>query len=102
MAGDDIFVHQRSIKSDGFRSLAVDEIVEYTLTQIKVSPAAHHLPVLNKSICFEVGTSGTGACAAVPRGAGAAQPRTCRCQRCLYYYAHGARGVRGARIRARG
>jgi cold shock CspA family protein len=81
-AGDDIFVHQRSIKSDGFRSLAVDEMVEYTLTEIKVSPLAHHLPVLNKSICFEVGTGAdAGAAVLVPVPLPVPVPR-CWCRRC--------------------
>ena len=38
--GDDVFVHHSAISGDGFKSLAEDQRVEFTITQGQKGPAA--------------------------------------------------------------
>ncbi len=45
-SGDDIFVHYSAINSDGFRSLAEGDRVEFTITQGQKGPAAGEVNVL--------------------------------------------------------
>ncbi len=39
-SGDDVFVHHSSIRSDGFRSLAEGQKVEFSVVQGQKGPAA--------------------------------------------------------------
>jgi CspA family cold shock protein len=41
--GPDVFVHFRSIKGDGFKSLAEGQKVEYTVTQGQKGPQADNV-----------------------------------------------------------
>jgi len=42
-AGQDVFVHYRSIEMDGFRTLAEGQAVEYDITDGEKGPQAEHV-----------------------------------------------------------
>ncbi len=44
--GDDVFVHFRAIKSEGYRSLSEGQIVEFTVTQGQKGPQAEDVTVI--------------------------------------------------------
>jgi CspA family cold shock protein len=44
--GDDVFVHFRAIRSDGYRTLAEGQLVEFTVTQGQKGPQAEDVTVV--------------------------------------------------------
>jgi CspA family cold shock protein len=44
--GDDVFVHFRAIKSDGYRSLSEGQVVEFTVIQGQKGPQAEDVTVV--------------------------------------------------------
>lgn len=46
--GDDVFVHFRAIKGDGYRSLEEGQRVEFTVTQGQKGPQADEVEVVDK------------------------------------------------------
>lgn len=44
--GDDVFVHFRAIRSEGYRTLAEGQLVEFTVTQGQKGPQAEDVTVI--------------------------------------------------------
>jgi CspA family cold shock protein len=45
--GEDVFVHFRAIRGDGFKSLQQDQVVEFTVTQGQKGPQAEDVTIVS-------------------------------------------------------